>query len=143
MEPKKDNFKLIKAERARAKQVLDRLFDRNAPYLFSHGFRFTWLFLTTSQPANCQIVCIASKKKLKKAVDRNRRKRLLKELYRLNKENLNNFLVQTENYLALSINYVGKEDLEFGRFEPKFRSALDQLILELKKNTDSTLPVAD
>lgn len=143
MELKKGNFKLIKGERARSKLILDKLFNRNAPYLFAHGFRFTWLILTNEQIEPCQIVCIASKKKLKRAVDRNRRKRLLKEFYRLNKENLINYLAQTETYLALSINYVGKEDLEFGRFEPKFRSALDQLILELKKNTNSALPAAN
>lgn len=134
---------LSKAERVNATFILDKLFAREASYLFAYGFRFTYLFLPLPQPAPCQIVCIASKKKLKKAVDRNFRKRLLKEFYRLNKTSLIDYLVQTETYLALSINYVGKDPLEFKGFEPKFGLALAQLILEFKKNTHQPVPAAN
>jgi ribonuclease P protein component len=134
---------LGKDERVRKQFVLDKLFERSCPYLFAHGFRFTWLILNEPSPAPCQVLFVASKRKLKKAVDRNLRKRLLKELYRLNKHSLHQYLVETQTYLALSINYVGKDVLEFKRFEPKFQAAIQQLILELKKNPHRPLPTAD
>ncbi len=134
---------LGKNERVRRQFVLDKLFERSCPYLFAQGFRFTWLLLNEPQAAPCEVLFVASKRKLKKAVDRNLRKRLLKELYRLNKHPLLQYLVQTQTYLALSINYVGKDTLEFKQFEPKFQAAIQQLILELKKSTDRPLPPAD
>jgi ribonuclease P protein component len=129
-------YKLGKTERARNKKVVQDLFAKGAPSLTCSGFRFTYIFLK-KQPAACQVLFISSRKKLKTAVLRNRRKRLLREMYRLNKLPLLSYLEQNQLFIALSLNFVGADELDFHLHTPKFKKALQQLILEFQKNTDS------
>jgi ribonuclease P protein component len=119
--------------------VVDGLFAKSTPYLNSNGFRFTYLLLP-EQESHCQVLFTSPRKKLKTAVLRNRRKRLLRELYRLNKGPLLQFLVVNGIYIALSIHFVGAETLDFHSHTPKFQNALQQLILELQKNNHRPLP---
>lgn len=50
-----------------------------------------------------------NKKNFKKAVDRNRVKRLMRESYRIQKNELKNRLIQSNKNLALFFIYTGKE----------------------------------
>ena len=50
-----------------------------------------------------------NKKNFKKAVDRNRVKRLMRESYRIQKNELKNMLIQSNKNLALFFIYTGKE----------------------------------
>ena len=50
-----------------------------------------------------------NKKNFKKAVDRNRVKRLMRESYRIQKNDLKNELIQSNKNLALFFIYTGKE----------------------------------
>lgn len=141
MSSEKVTYKLGKTERARNKKVVQNLFARNAPNIICHGFRFSYLFLQ-KQPAACQVLFISSRKKQKTAVSRNRRKRLLRELYRLNKLPLVSYLEQNELFIALSLNFVGADELDFHLHTPKFKKAIQQLILELQKNNHSAITPA-
>jgi hypothetical protein len=64
----------------------------------------------------------------------------LRELYRLNKLPLVSYLEQNELFIALSLNFVGADELDFHLHTPKFKKAIQQLIFELQKNTHSAPP---
>jgi len=130
---------LAKNERLRQQSVIDSLFVRSCPALLAYGFRFSWQALKPPQESNCVVLFVSSKKKLKRAVDRNRRKRLLRELYRLNKQALVQYANLNNQYFAISINYVGSAELDFNLHTPLFQKAIQKLILELKKNNSNPI----
>ena len=134
---------LSKSERLNKKILIDSLFTKQCPAFLLHGFRLSFQTLELPQESFSAVIFISSKKKLKKAVDRNHRKRLLKELYRLNKEPLVQFLEENQTPIALSINWVSAESLDFHKHEPFFIKAIQRLISELKKNLKPTLHLAD
>jgi len=125
---------LPKSERLNHKDGIDALFSRTCPALLANGFRFSWQIVNTGQESACAVLFVSPKKKLKRAVDRNLRKRLLREFYRLNKNPLIHFLNEQNLKISLSINYVGSAPLDFNLHLKFFQKALQKLILELQKN---------
>jgi len=68
-----------------------------------------------------------SKKRFKRAVDRNRVKRLMREAYRKNKSNLLDSLIIKEKQVILMFIYGGKEILEYKLIEEKIIKLLKRL----------------
>lgn len=73
----------------------------------------------------------APKKRFKRAVHRNRYKRLLRECYRLNNEALKVTMQDKEYSLHLSITAVSNHIPTYADLEPKVIAALDELIQRL------------
>lgn len=132
-------FTLEKSERLRSQKVIDALFTKSCAATVAFGFRFSWVLLSEPSAHHCAVLFISSKRKLKLAKDRNRRKRLLRELYRLNKHPLLQFLASNHLNLALSINYVGAKELDITLQQVAFQKAIQKIILELQKT--HTIPV--
>jgi len=72
-----------------------------------------------------------SRKNFRKAVDRNRIKRLLREVYRLEKPRLLNSLTQNQKQIALFFLYVDKSLPEYNLLKEKMQQAIDKLIKNL------------
>ena len=77
------------------------------------------------------------KKTISKAVDRNRIKRLVKEVYRKNKHTLYNHLSGLNKQIALIIMYNGKQEITFQEIEPKVLKLLNLLIDEINKKNNN------
>lgn len=77
----------------------------------------------------------ASSRNFKKAVDRNRIKRLAREAYRLQKNDLQNQLIQQQKSLAVFIIYTGNQLPEYKLVFEKMGSALKRLIKMVHENT--------
>lgn len=75
-----------------------------------------------------------STKNFKKAVDRNRVKRLAREAYRLQKKILEKKLIEANSYLTVFFIYTGKELPEYKDINDKIGKVLNKLceIVSLK-----------
>ena len=124
---------LHKSERVRSQKVIDSLFGKTSKAITAFGFRFSWIWVEPNE-THCSVLFISTKKKLKTAVERNRRKRLLRELYRINKKPLIDFLKEKDQSIALSLNYTGVEELNMHLHGALYVKAINKLILELQKN---------
>lgn len=100
--------KLTKAERLKSRKQIARLFSGNSS-AFSYPVKFNWNMGPEDQKMPIQVMFSVSKRHFKRAVDRNRIKRLLRESYRKNKWILYNQLERNQRKLILACIYVGKE----------------------------------
>ena len=76
----------------------------------------------------------ASSKKFKKAVDRNRIKRVLKENYRLNKQALHEYVANSNIQVAVFLMYIDKALPADTLLQRKMPIIIDKLIKALDEN---------
>ena len=72
-------------------------------------FRVVWKYQPQPEKYLLQAGFTASSRNFKKAVDRNRIKRLMKEAYRLQKNTLQQLVAAKEKQLTVFFIYIGKE----------------------------------
>lgn len=117
--------KFPKSERLRGKRKIEALFTEGRHFTV---YPFKVVYLKQKQPESLlpnQILVAVPKRNFKRAVDRNRIKRLIKEAYRLNKR-----LIPTgrpEFYLLIGYIYLGKEVPEYQYVEQKLKQSLLRL----------------
>lgn len=124
-----------KEERLCSKVLLSALFTNGSSFLV-YPYRFTWLVATIPQTMPAQVVIGVSKKKFRKSVDRNLIKRKIKEAYRLNKAQLlYTGLDANQKKIIFSINYIGKDILDFDTINIKLKNALKMLCKQIFVST--------
>ena len=77
--------------------------------------------------AAASIMVSVPKKRFKRAVKRNRLKRLMRESYRQNKQELIEALDDKQLQIHVAFNYVSEDVLDFGAVEKKMKIALQRL----------------
>jgi len=100
-------FTLGKQERLKSRKIIEQLFNEGKSFTVS-PFRVFYLFdQIVSSPL--QFGVGTSKKNFKKAIDRNRAKRIIRETYRLQKLSLQQKLKEKKKRLNIFFIYNGKE----------------------------------
>ena len=119
-------YTLGKTERLKSRKVIEQLFkDGKSFTLFP--LRMVWKY----QPIESTILqggFTVSSKHFKRAVARNRIKRLMKEAYRLQKGVLQTQLTASKKPLAVFFIYVGKEIPEYNFVYEKIGMILERLL---------------
>ncbi|TFF34667.1 ribonuclease P protein component [Mucilaginibacter psychrotolerans] len=116
-----------KEERLCNKKLIDGLFHNGSSFL-CYPFRASWKPVDNAQEFPVQVVFSVSKKRYKRAVDRNVIKRRMREAYRLNKQAyLYNILGEADKRIVLSIGFIGKEMADYALMEKKMLKLLAQL----------------
>lgn len=126
-------YTFSKKERLNSKIDIQRLFKHGESF-FSYPFKVYYhIDIAEANKAHAAVLFSVGKKQFKLAVDRNRVKRLCRESYRLNKQELINCLQTKETRLEVAFIYVGKSLPDFSDLESKMKKILSQLVLIEKK----------
>ena len=122
-------FPLGKNERLKSRKQIEQLFSegKNFP---SSPFRVHYILkpLANESSSNLQFGAGVSGKNFKRAVDRNRIKRLTREAYRLQKKQLHEMLKQKKLQLNIFFIYTSKELPLFYVVKEKVNVILNKLI---------------
>jgi ribonuclease P protein component len=117
-------YSLGKSERLKSRKQIDILFESGKK--ITH-FPFRLLYLTESGKGALKAGFTVSSKNFPRAVDRNRIKRLSRESYRLQKNELENSVIQRGLLLSLFFIYTGREIISY----PEISNALNQVLIKL------------
>jgi ribonuclease P protein component len=124
-------FTLGKNERLKSRKSIEKLFKEGKRFSVSSFLVFyqanTKIFNAQSSTFNLQCGFGVSAKNFKKAIDRNRIKRLTREAYRLQKNTLQEKLGSKNIQLTIFFIYTGKELPEYNDVYKKVGSALSKL----------------
>ncbi len=133
------DFSFQRGERLKSRKVIEQLFKGGQSFA-QYPLRIVWIEMTPTQRAfPAQFALSVSKKKFKRAVHRNRIRRLVREAYRLHKhrlyQRLGELKVSTDDpvlgagssQLALMVIYTATEILPFAEIEKAMQSILERL----------------
>lgn len=133
MTTKKYGFQKI--ERLRLRKDIQRLYEQGIS-LFVYPFKARYLIVEKKDLAiPAQVLITVSGKTFKKAVHRNRIKRLIRESYRLNKYLLT---VQQDKVFHIHFHYISKKILDFHTVQKGMQELLAQI--NQRSNSDLNLP---
>lgn len=119
---------LSSKERLKSKKLIDSLFSEGKSV---SSFPLKCFYLPIEQQTiNHKAGFSVSKKNFKKAVERNRIKRLIREAYRIHRDDIFN---KNETYLAFMFLYIGKDTPEYKEVE----KAMIKLLIKLKSKLNS------
>lgn len=119
--------KFVKSERLCSTLAISHLFEKGYS-VFKHPLKIKWIPATGNNLNNIQVVISVSKSRFKRAVDRNRVKRILRECFRLNKAILTNGLQGKQCHLAIV--YTGKDLPVMNEVEPIIIELFHRLVKE-------------
>jgi len=125
-------YTLGKTERLKSRKAIEYLFKNGSSFsLFPFRILYT---VAASEEQGLQAGFSASTKRFKKAVDRNRIKRLLREAYRLQKNELQLKAAAQKVQLHVFFIYVGNELPEYGVVFEKTAAVLKRLAKIIDEN---------
>jgi len=115
-----------KSEHLCGEKRINRLFTQGDAFI-AYPLRVVYLIESKSDSEAASILVSVPKKRFKLAVKRNRLKRLMREAYRLNKQDLTEKLNEKELQIHIAFNYVSDEEMDFATLEKKMKLTLLKL----------------
>lgn len=122
-----------KQERLSGQKIIDTLFSEGRNFVVS-PFRVVWLEYELEGPSPAQVLISVSKKRIKKAVDRNLVKRRIREAYRKNKDEFYEFLNRKGVKCAFALLYNSDLIADYKEIEEKINLLLQRFQSEYEKS---------
>jgi ribonuclease P protein component len=136
----KSGLTLKKNERLKSRKSIEQLFKAGNNF-FIYPFKVYYII----EPAASNTISLlqagatVSSKNFKKAVARNKIKRIIREAYRVQKNELRQLLIAEQKHLHVFFVFVGKELPAFIQIHQKLQLILERLIQNVnEKNTANT-----
>lgn len=114
-----------KSERLKSRKTIGRLFNREGQSFAKFPLRLVYMEIEESEMP-IQFTVSVSKKKFKRAVDRNRIKRQMREAYRLHKAPLLEKLKQSEKKYAWMVIFTGSELPDYQQVEKAMKKLISK-----------------
>jgi ribonuclease P protein component len=128
-------FTLGKKERLKSRKLIERLY-KEGKSVKAFPLRMVYLQMDHTSSFPAQVGVSVAKRNFKKAPDRNRLKRLMRETYRLQKEIVYNHV---EKPYVFMISYIGKEEKAYEEIFSKMDKLLNLFVEEVKNNSHEKL----
>lgn len=128
----KQRYTFSKDEKLKSRKAIEQLFATGRSFS-NFPFKVVWK-VTENTVKGSQAGFTVSSKQFKKAVDRNRIKRLIREAYRLQKHELQQQLKSNNKSLAVFFIYVGNELPDYTFIFEKTGKAIKHLIRLINEN---------
>ena len=133
-------FTIGKEERLKSRKQIENLFDKGKSFVLT-PFR-VYFIMNSEMPvqkgeSGLKFGTGVSAKNFKKAVDRNRIKRLTREAWRLQKNEIREKTSETQKQLNVFFIYTGKELPDFTTVKEKVAIALKKLADKIDENISS------
>ena len=106
---------------------INRLFTQGDAFI-AYPLRVVFMIEPKKDTVPVSVMVSVPKKRFKRAVKRNRLKRLMREAYRLNKFEVVEKLSEKQLQAHVAFNYVSDEEFDFETIEKKMKIALQRLI---------------
>ena len=116
-----------KSEHLCGEKRITRLFTQGDAFI-AYPLRVVYLIEPKKDVEPASVMVSVPKKRFKRAVKRNRLKRLMRESYRLNKHELIEILNEKQLQIHVAFNYVSDDVLDFAAVEKKMKIAIQRLI---------------
>jgi ribonuclease P protein component len=120
-------FSYNKTEKLKSRKQMEQLFARGKSFLV-FPVKVFYMEMAGETDGPIKVGVGASSKVFKKAVHRNRVKRLLREAYRLNKIPLHEFVEANNKKVAVFMLYIDKTLPQMPQLETKMPLVIDKLI---------------
>jgi ribonuclease P protein component len=130
-------FSFRKDEILRKKKLIDRLFAEGSTF-FIYPFKVFWLSLPLETNNPSQVLISVGKRSFKNAVERNRVKRQIREVYRVHKQEFYDYLIKGQKQCILGIVYTTNTHLPTTDLEIKIKAVLKRLNSELNKQLNNS-----
>lgn len=130
--------RLGKAYKLCSKKVIEELFEDGLK-IKQYPFVIQYKYVDLPSQKNFQIVCSVPKRLHKKAVTRNRIKRLMREVVRKKKYIIEESFPQNQKQLALFLIYTSKKEESYSYLLDKIELLFERLMnLKNEENTNNT-----
>jgi len=123
----KEDLSFPKEERLKSRKMINKIFTAGL-VVKAYPIRIQFIFHDLDDLPACQMGVSVPKRNFKKAVDRNRIKRQLKEAYRLNKSAFVQKLEAADKRIAMMIIFSGKEKFDYDKIESRTIAAMQKIL---------------
>lgn len=131
------DFSFKKAERLCSQKAIERLFAEGRSFS-KYPLRLVWLPVEVSAEAGYPVQTAMSvpRKKFKKAVARNRIRRLMREAYRVNKHRLYRELDEGKEQYVFMLIYTAMEELPLTLIEESIQNIIRRFLYQRRETPD-------
>lgn len=128
-----------KEERLCSRKLIKELFE-TGQVLSSYPVKIIWAETKLFSPFPVQVVISVPKRNIKKAVERNKIKRQIREIYRRNKITWNEYLKNNNVQCSGIFIYMARTSVPFKELELAIKGLLERLVTEHKTSKNKSFP---
>ena len=121
-------FFFRKEERLSGVKSIERLFTEKSGSIFIYPLKITWCYHQDDVVPPLRVLLVVPKKRFRQANQRNRIKRILREVYRKNSYPIQEYLTSKGKKMDISFAYIGEKALDFQEVERNFLSIVERFI---------------